>query len=243
MKLESVSKVFDWNGKPILIIGDSHIPYEHPDYLDFLIAVKRKYLCSRFVHVGDEVDYHAMSFHDSDPDLLSPGKELELALERLERWNNVFPSLVLLESNHGSLVFRRQKAHGLPVRVIKPLQEIYNAPKWSWYHDVLIETNYGKIYGCHGKAASYGAMAKEQGCSAFQGHYHGKFEITWHNRVEHRRFNMFVGCGIDWQSMAFAYGRNNLPKPILGCAVIDKSDLPILEKMVLNEKGRWNGKL
>lgn len=241
--METVAKKINAKGRPVLLIGDTHLPYEHHDYLKFCQAVADKYHAEIHLHVGDELDYHAISFHDSDPDLLSAGDELTKAIEKLVPWHEAFPKLILLESNHGSLVFRKQKANGIPIRVLKSLKDIYETPKWTWWDDVLISTKYGDVYGCHGKASGYGKLALEQGCSAFQGHYHGKLEVTWHQRVEHRRFNMFVGCGINYRSLAFAYGRANLPKPILGCGIIDGEGMPHVIKMKLNAKGRWTGKL
>jgi len=241
--MHDVAKEINAKNKSVLIIGDTHLPYEHIDYIDFIIEANKKYKCEIHIHVGDETDGHAISFHDSDVDLLSAGKELELAISNLKLWNKAFPKLILLESNHGSLLFRRMKANGIPIRVLKTLQQIYDTPKWSWWHDVIINTNHGPIYGCHGKKSGYGGLAKEQGCSSFQGHYHGKFEITWHERIGHKQFNMFVGCGINWKSLAFAYGKNNLPKPILGCGIIDEDGIPHLIKMKLTKKGRWAGKI
>ena len=66
--------------KSILIISDTHIPYHHPDLIPFLKAVKKEYKPDKIVHIGDEIDKHAMSFHDSDPDLPSAGDELKLSL-------------------------------------------------------------------------------------------------------------------------------------------------------------------
>lgn len=241
--METVDKKINACGKSVLIIGDTHLPFEHPDYLEFCKAVRKKYRCEVIIHVGDELDNHAISFHDSDPDLMSAGEELTRALYHLEDWHKAFPKMYLLESNHGSLVFRKQKHHGLPVSVIKPLQEIYGTPKWTWHFDILLKTNYGEVYGCHGKTSAYGRLAREQGCSAFQGHYHGKLEVTWHEFVEHRRFNMFVGCGIDWKSLAFKYGKANVPKPVLGCGVIDEHGIGWGIKMKLNGRGRWAGSL
>ena len=241
--METVAKKLNCVNKSILIIGDTHLPYEHQDYLKFCIAVSKKYECTRHIHIGDEVDGHAISFHDPDPDLLSPGDELDLSIKKLKKWYEAFPILHILESNHGSLLFRKAKHNGIPVRTLKPLWEIYETPTWEWHHDILLKTKYGEVYLCHGKSSGYGMLAREQGCSAVQGHYHGKLEVTWHQRVEHRRFNMFVGCGVNWKSLAFAYGKNNIPKPILGCGVIDKHGVPHAIKMVLNDKGRWVGKL
>ena len=64
----------------ILNISDQHMPYEHPDMFAFLAAIKRKYKPTLVVNGGDEVDAHALSFHDSDSDLPSAGDELKLAI-------------------------------------------------------------------------------------------------------------------------------------------------------------------
>lgn len=236
-------KTINGVNKSILLIGDTHIPYEHFQYLDFLKAVNKKYNCEIHIHVGDEVDNHAISFHDSDSELFSAGQELEESIARLEAWNEAFPKLILLDSNHGSLVFRRMKKHGLPMALMRELKDIYNTPKWTWCEDILIKTKQGNVYGCHGKSGVYNKLSREMGCSAFQGHYHGKFEITWSRSILFERFNMFVGCGIDRNALAFAYGKNHLPKPILGCGVIDKHGTPHLIKMHLNKRGRWTEKL
>ncbi len=229
--------------KAVLLIGDSHLPYEHIDYLDFVKAVSEKYSCKVHIHMGDYEDNHAISFHKSDHELFSAGDELESVILKTEEWNKAFPKLLMLDSNHGSLVFRRLKHDGIPLTYLKPLKEIYNTPKWTWYEDILLKTALGDVYLCHGKSGMYNKLAKEIGCSAAQGHFHGKFEITWSNSVFHQRFNMFVGCGINRKSMAFAYGKNNIPQPMLGCGVILENGMPLLVKMTLNAKGRWTKKL
>ena len=135
------------------------------------------------------------------------------------------------------------KHHGIPIRVLKNLQELYETPRWSWHHDIILMTNMGHVYLCHGKSSAYGKLAKEMGCSAIQGHFHGKFEITWHKSAMTSRFNAFSGCLIDDDSMAMAYARNNLPKAILGAMLIDEQGFPRLLKMRLNGKGRFEPKM
>jgi predicted phosphodiesterase len=239
----NVEKIVNAKGKAVLLIGDSHIPYEHRDYLKFCKAVSKKHKCKVHIHVGDEVDNHAISFHDTDPELLAPSAELDKSIVRLQGWHDAFKDMILLNSNHGSLVHRKFKHHGIPLHYLKPLKDIYETPTWTWVEDVLVRTKYGDYYGCHGKSSGYGKLAKEMGCSAFQGHYHGKQEITRHASALMDRFNIFVGCGIDRKSLAFAYGKNHIPKPLLGCAVIDEEGIPHLYHMKLKSNGRWNGKV
>jgi len=57
----------------VLIVSDLHTPYNHVDSVKFLAAIKKKYdPFDKVILSGDEVDYHALSFHDHDPDLSSP---------------------------------------------------------------------------------------------------------------------------------------------------------------------------
>jgi len=48
-------------------------------------------------------------------------------------------------------------------------------------------------------------------------------------------WGMAVGCGIDNKSMAFAYGKHFLKKPILGCGVVILGE-PHISYMQLGEK-------
>ena len=57
----------------VLLISDMHIPYHHPDTLEFLQYLKDKYKPTRVICLGDELDKHALSYHDHDPDLPSAG--------------------------------------------------------------------------------------------------------------------------------------------------------------------------
>ena len=236
----------DGKGRTVLLISDQHAPYHHTDMLEFLRALKDRYLDdeSIIINMGDEVDYHAISFHSSDVDLYSAGHELNLAIEKISHLHDIFPKMHLLESNHGSLVYRRAKADGIPIRHLKPLKELYNTPDWEWHDDILLETNHAyKTYLCHGKTGVYNKLAKEMGMNAVQGHYHGKAEITWSRTPTMWRYNMFVGCLINYKSLAFAYGKNHIPKPIISLGIIDKDGQPHLKFMDLDKNGRWTGKI
>lgn len=232
------------SGKSVLLISDQHIPYSHKDYIKFLKAIKEKMKPQVIINGGDELDYHAISFHDSDSSLFSADMELDNAIiEMQEGLHKLFPKMFLLESNHGSLVFRKTKHHGLPIRLIKPLHELYETPQWSWHHDIILKTRVGEVYICHGKTAAYGKLCKEMMMSAIQFHFHGRFEVTWHRSATGSRFNMYCGCLVDENSMAMAYGKNNLPKPILGVGYIDKNGFPHLIRMNLDKNGNWDEKI
>lgn len=226
--------------KSVLIISDLHYPYNHPDVIAFLQALKKKYKFDKIISVGDELDYHAISFHDSDPDLMAPGDELETSIRRLKPIYKLFPEMDLVESNHGSLVYRKQKAHGLPRHVIKSYRDILEAPKgWRWHDDLIIKANDGSnVYICHGKSSDVLRHSMSMGMSVVTGHFHERFEIRyWGNKLG-LYYGMIVGCLIENSSLAFAYNKLNLKRPVIGCGGIING-LPRLFPMVLNAKGRW----
>lgn len=229
--------------KSVLVISDMHHPYHHPDTVKFLQALKNKYRFDRIICIGDEVDYHALSFHDSDPDLPSAGDELENAKKSLKPLFKMFPKMDIVESNHGSMVLRQGLAAGMPKAVLRPYNEVLGAPRgWNWKFDVKVNTPMGKVYFCHGKSGAAGRLASLYGMSAVQGHFHEKSQITYISTPEKLMFDMHVGCLADDKSLALGYNKINPKRPIVSVGVI-LNGIPHIIPMVLNKKGRWIGKL
>ena len=171
------------NKKPrkVLVIPDTHCPYQHPDAWRFLDACHNQYgPFDHVIHLGDELDYHAISFHNHDPDLLSPSSELEAGIQEMRPLYDLFPKVTVLESNHGSLVLRKLKHHGLPARIIKPIVDILEAPKgWVWKFEHIIDLPDGSsAYFHHGKSATAFKTSQTMGMHSAEGHFHGKFCIN-----------------------------------------------------------------
>lgn len=230
--------------KSILVISDMHIPYNHPDLIPFLKAVKKKYRPDKVVCIGDEVDKHAMSFHDSDPDLPSAGDELIEAINTLKKVYKVFPEVDLVDSNHGSMHYRKGKHHGIPRKYLRSYGEILEAPKgWKWHKDLTLKCSDGsKVYFHHGLKKNGLQVAQQMGLNFVQGHFHNDFNINYSSTPEKLIWNMTVGCLIDYDSLAFAYNKTTLGRPIIGLGVIVDGQ-PKLVPMVLNKRGRWTGEL
>jgi hypothetical protein len=230
--------------KTILVIPDQHFPFHHHDLLAFLRDVKRVHKPDKVVNLGDEIDAHSMSMHDHDPDLPNPGHELELAIEKLSHLYKLFPEMDILESNHGSLVYRRARKNGLPKRVIKSYREILEAPKgWHWHHDLILHGADGEpIYFAHGLSNDCLKNSKNKSMRFVQGHHHSRFEIRYWANSAKLFWGVTSGCLVDYKSLAFEYGKLILDKPIIGVTVI-KNGYPLLIPMILNGRGRWIGKL
>ena len=205
----------------ILVIGDTHIPFEHRDYLDFCLDVKRRFKCKTVVHIGDLVDNHAISYHEHDPDGWSPDQEMAEADKHLTDWYKAFPSVKLCKGNHDILVDRKGKTVGLPKRCFKEFKKIWNLPR-RWVDEFEFKID-GVLFK-HGTGYS-GKLAHRQAaidacCSTVMGHLPGFAGVAFVANSDQVMFGMNVGCGIDRKKYAFAYGKDFRQKPILGCGVV-----------------------
>lgn len=228
----------------IMTISDQHMPYHHPDLFPFLKAVKKKYKPTLVINGGDEVDNHDLSFHDSDKDLPSAGDELKKALKYIKQMEKLFPNMLLLDSNHGSLAVRKFKFHGIPMKYLATQQQIYDVSnKWQWVNDLSLTLPNGDLaYFCHGMVKDGKKLAAQRGTCVIQFHYHTEFRIDYIGNPNSLLWSMQCGCLIDRKSLAFAYDKLNLNRPIIGTGLIIDSK-PVLVPMKLNKNGRWTGKL
>lgn len=226
----------------ILVISDMHQPYAHPDTLAFLTAIKEKYAPTRVVCMGDEVDHHAMSFHEHDPDLLSAGDELRASIKKLQPIYKLFPVVDLLDSNHGSLAFRKAKHMGVARKYLRDYGDVLQAPEgWVWQHDLHVTLPTGnECYFHHGLSANALKVVQQRGVCVVQGHFHSIFAIQYAGNPRSLLWSLQVGCSIDKDSLAFAYDNANLPRPIIGHGII-LDGFPKLLPMPLKKGGRWDG--
>lgn len=229
--------------KSILVLSDMHHPYSHPDTVPFLKALKAKHKFDKVICIGDEVDFHDASFHDSNPDLDSAGVELEKAIEGLKLIYKMFPKVDVVESNHGSMVLRKALVGKIPSKAIKSYNDTLDAPKgWKWTFDTIVNTPMGPVYFCHGKSGAAGRLASQYGMSCVQGHFHEKAQITYISTPEKLMFDCHTGCLADDKSLALGYNKVNPKRPIVSIVII-LNGVPQIVPMVLKKGGRWTGKL
>lgn len=216
----------------ILFISDMHIPYHHKDTLEFLADLKRRYEPTRVICLGDECDKNNLSFHDSDPDLHSAGHELEAALPVFAKLHKMFPKMDLIDSNHGSMVYRKAKHHGIPRRYIKSYNDVLGVSDgWKWHMDLTLTLPDGQeVYVHHGKLSSAVRVSQAMGMSFVCGHFHEKFGVEYWANPRGLYWAMNTGCLIDDESLAFAYNNTNLKRPIVGTGLLIDGT-PILEAM------------
>lgn len=229
----------------VLVIPDTHAPYEHQDALEFLAAVAARYRPKTVVHLGDELDKHAMSFHDSDPNLDSAGIELEKGRVFMQKLHSMFPVMRICHSNHGSMHFRKANAKGIPVQYLRTYREVYfpngGGELWEWQHTHILDLPTGdKVAFKHQPAGSVLTDAAHERVNLICGHLHGKLSIEYARNSTEQYWAAQGGCLVDEDSRAFAYGKESKYKPALGCIVI-KEGVPQIVPMITNDEGRWVG--
>ena len=230
----------------ILHIPDQHAPYQHPDALRFLTAVKAAFPIDLVVNAGDELDYHALSFHDADPNLDSAGAELEKGKLFLQELEGIFPVQLICGSNHGSMVFRKAKHHGIPVQMIKSYREVIFPDRisgigWSWADEWVVKTPMGDVLFKHSSSGIL-ADAAHNRCNLLVGHSHGLFSTEYCASKDYLYWGAYGGCLIDKDAYAFAYGKLSKNKPIVGCTLVLEGR-PVQIPMLLDSSGRWVGHL
>ena len=228
----------------VLVISDLHIPYHHPDAFSFLKALKTKYKPDLVINIGDELDMHAMSMHDSDPDLFSAGHELAASISYVQQLEKIFPKMKLVHSNHSSMLYRRALKHGVPKGYLKHYNDFLGIGKgWEWEEDITITlSDNTRCFFTHGLSADVLKVAMQYGMNCVQGHYHTKFSVSYYSNPDALVWGMQVGSLINQKSMAFNYAKNFKTRFIVGCGMVIDGQ-PKLMPMVLNSHGKWNGKL
>ena len=212
----------------VLVIGDLHEPFCLKEYLDHCKHIYAKHNCNRVVFIGDVIDNHYSSYHDTDPDGMGGLDELELAIKRLKRWHKAFPKADVTIGNHDRLIRRKAFTGGIPKQWIKEYAEVLNVIGWNFTDRVVID---GVQY-IHGESGKASKKAKDDMMSTVQGHRHTEMFTEFVVGANFKVFGCAVGCGIDNKSYAMAYGKN-FKKPAIGCAVIFGGEYAINEPMQL----------
>lgn len=223
----------------VLVISDTQEPFGHQDAIPFLKWVKSKYKPNKIIHVGDEIDLHALSDYDHDPDGYSAGHELEAALQRMKLYYALFPEVQACRSNHTDRPLRRAFKAGIPKAFLKEYHEFMRAPKgWVWADKHEID---GVVYE-HGEGFTghMGALncAMKNGAPTVIGHIHSHAGILYSANAKQIIYGFNVGCLIDKDAYAFRYGKNLRHKPLLGVGIVEKG-IPVWVPMLLDSKGRW----
>lgn len=197
------------------MVGDLHLPFEHPDYYQHCVDVYQKWNCTNVLYIGDIIDNGYGSYHESDPDGLGGGDELELAIKKLERWVDAFPVADVIIGNHDRMVARKAFTGGIPKAWIKSYSEVLRAPGWNFVDRI----EYDGVQYVHGEGGTARTKCRADMQSTVQGHLHTQCYTEYYTTNRGVIFGTQVGCGIDADQYAFAYAKRG-KKPAIGCAVV-----------------------
>lgn len=222
-------KSFKGNPDNILIIGDLHEPFCLDSYLDHCKKIQKQENCGTVVFIGDVIDNHYSSYHETDPDGYSAGEELDRAIDRIGRWYEAFPKAYVIIGNHDRLVYRKAFTAGVSARWIREYHEVLETPGWEFLEEITINgVNYN-----HGEGSTARSRMKNEMQAQVQGHYHNQCYIEYNVSPIARVFGMQVGCGIDRKAYAMAYGKH-FKKPVISCGTVKGKDpVPALWPMMM----------
>lgn len=116
----------------VLVIGDTHAPAMRNDYIDFLRDISAAWKCKRVVHIGDVVDWSAISYHEKEPSAPSALAEYEQAKRQVSALYKAFPNAVVMTGNHDSLPKRKAVTIGIPPQLLRNYGDVWNTPNWDW---------------------------------------------------------------------------------------------------------------
>jgi predicted phosphodiesterase len=198
----------------VLVIGDIHAPFELEGYLEFCQETYAKYNCNQVVFIGDIIDNHYASYHETDPNGMGGGEELSYAIDDVKRWADAFPVADVCIGNHDRMIMRKAFTSAIPKEWIKDYNEVLGT-NWKWADRFV----YDGVQYIHGEGGTARTRAKNDMMSTVQGHIHTQSYTEWMVGRNFRVFGMQVGCGIDANAYAAAYAKH-FKKQAIGCGVV-----------------------
>jgi len=207
--------------KVVGIIGDTHLPYMLKGYREFCYETFNTFSVDEIVHIGDEVDNAALSYHEKQTGMPNVETEMEQAQKEMNLWYNLFPDVKVCVGNHSALPFRQATTAGIPARMMKSYEQIWESPDgWKWALNWTIDdVLYTHGIGAGGQNGAL-KLAMKNRQSTVIGHSHSFGGVGYSASYRDLLFGMNVGCGIDHEHMAFNYGKDFASKPTIGCGIV-----------------------
>jgi predicted phosphodiesterase len=209
----------------VLVIGDLHCPFDLDEYLEWCIEQYETYGCNQVVYIGDIIDNHYSSYHETSADGLGGLDELELSIQRVGRWYKAFnkKGTKVIIGNHDRIIMRKAQTSAIPSKWIKSYKEVLGTPNW----DFVERFEQDGVQYIHGEGGTARTKCRADMMNTIQGHLHTQCYTEHYVGKNFRVYGSQVGCGIDFTSYAMAYAKYG-KKPAIGCAVVlNNGELPI----------------
>jgi len=207
----------------ILVIGDLHEPFCLDGYLEFCVEQSEKFNTNRTIFIGDVIDNHYASYHETDADGMGGGQELDLTINKISKWRDAFPKADVIIGNHDRLIMRKAQTSAIPSKWIKSYKDVLEVPEWNFVERLVIDD----VQYIHGEGGTARTKCKADLMSTVQGHLHTQAYTEYVVGQNFKIYGSQVGCGINHKAYAMAYAKYG-KKPAIGCMVVlDNGKTPI----------------
>jgi len=194
-EIQVIQKLREQEISNVLVIGDLHEPFCLDSYLDWCKEQYHTYNCTEVVFIGDIIDNHYSSYHETSADGMG--------------------GLDVIIGNHDRIIMRKAQTSAIPSKWIKSYKEVLEVPNWEFVE--RYELN-GVQY-IHGEGGTARTKCRADMMNTVQGHLHTQCYTEHYVGKKFRIYGMQVGCGINHKSYAMAYAKYG-KRPAVGCAVI-----------------------
>jgi len=220
----ALQKMRETETRNVLVIGDLHEPFCLDEYLDWCLEQYEIYQCNQVVFIGDIIDNHYSSYHETSADGMGGADELELSIKRIARWYKAFnqKGTKVIIGNHDRMIMRKAQTSAIPSKWIKSYKEVLEVPNW----DFVERFEQDGVQYIHGEGGTARTKCRADMQNTIQGHLHTQCYIEHYCGQNFRVFGMQVGCGIDHDSYAMAYAKRG-KKPAIACGVVLGGNIPI----------------
>lgn len=207
------------------VFSDTHIPFHHPNYLEFLKDTFAEWGVDEIVCLGDLIDNHAISRFQSEPCADGAYLELEKARKAVKELTEMFPSVKMCRGNHDDIAYRQAATLGIGEIFIKPFRDIYGLPMTWELEDEYVLDNvlYTHGTGRSGKHSTYN-IAIDERMSVCSGHTHSNGGVQYIANKNDTIFALNTGWLGDDEAYAFNYSRHARHRGTEGCGIVISSD-------------------
>ena len=207
----------------ILVIGDLHEPFCLDGYREFCVEQSEKFNTNRTIFIGDVIDNHFSSYHETSADGMGGGQELDLSINKIAKWRDAFPKADVIIGNHDRLIMRKAQTSAIPSKWIKSYKDVLEVPEWNFVERLVIDD----VQYIHGEGGTARTKCKADLMSTVQGHLHTQAYTEYVVGQNFKIYGSQVGCGINHKAYAMAYAKYG-KKPAIGCMVVlDNGKTPI----------------
>jgi metallophosphoesterase superfamily enzyme len=229
-KIQKKIKVELSDNQNVLVIGDLHEPFCLEGYLEHCVETYHKYKCNKVVFIGDVIDNHYSSYHETDSNGMGGSDELDFAIQKIAKWYKAFPDADVTIGNHDRIIMRKAQTSSIPSKWIKQYKDVLETPNWNFTEEVI----YNNVRYVHGdKSSKARTAAKRDMMSTVTGHFHTDLYVEWMFGKTRAIFAMGVGCGINSKSYAMGYMQGGKKEAVACGVVLNNGQTPITIPMPL----------